>query len=347
VQQKPVTIETSGSFPGSKAPITWKRQIPENSNTTTSSEADVGAIRQIGQRSYKKVTAGDDKVALPVIAFFGTSRAHGAGRNPKPRIGRQIFKEGYQDWYEMKSTTFKYENWLASYDILQRGNKEYPNTKEAFFEAIKKANPYIIEIEAQGGVLWLKVKIDEYTSDMLPISFHSDGIRFFTEMVAEIAFRCITLNGYLNRWSVKESRGIVMIDEIDLHLHPKWQKRVVEDLKNSFPNIQFVVTTHSPFIVQSIKTEELINLDPVIGLDEDPDKYSIEEVSSKEMGVDNVERSETFLQMQREAKAYFDLIKSDAGVDALYAAKIALDELRIKYNTDPAYVAFLESELPK
>jgi len=347
-QQRPVKIEAVGTFPGLKKPISWKRQILENSNTTTSSEAEVGSIRNIGKANYNKISkTGNDRVSLPVIAFFGTSRAHGAGRNIKPRVGREIFKEGYQDWYEMKSTTFKYESWLRSYNVLQKHGKERSHTRDAFVAALKTANPYIVDVETEGESLYLKVNIDGLVSDILPIELHSDGIRFFTEMVAEIAYRCITLNGYLDAEAVLQSKGIVMIDEIDLHLHPNWQKHVVRDLKSAFPNIQFVVTTHSPFIVQSLKTEELINLDPVEGLDEDPDKYSIEEIASQEMGVSHVERSETFIEMQNAAKEYFNLIKAGASDDDINAAKLLLDSLRIKYNNDPAYVALLESEFPQ
>lgn len=348
IPKKPVKVEASGRFPGNSNSLVWRRQILENSNTTTSSEKEIGAIRRIGKENYEKVNSGNEKVELPVIAFFGTSRAHGAGRNrQQQRIGRQIFKEGYQDWFEMKSTTFKYENWLESYDVLQKSNKEYPNTKEAFFEAIKKANRYISEIENVSGKLWIKIGGDKFASDLLPIDIHSDGIRFYTEMVAELAYRCVVLNGHLDKMAVKRSVGIVMIDEIDLHLHPNWQKHVIEDLKNAFPSIQFIATTHSPFIVQSLKTPELINLDNVDGLDEDPYKYSIEEVSSKEMGVDHIERSGMFLEMQSKAKEYFDLIKSHSDKQSIAKAKEKLDVLRIKYSNDPAYVAFLESEFPK
>lgn len=43
-----------------------------------------------------------------------------------------------------------------------------------------------------------------------------------------------------------------MIDEIDLHLHPRWQARILEDLVRIFPNVQFIVTTHSPVVVASV-----------------------------------------------------------------------------------------------
>jgi predicted ATP-binding protein involved in virulence len=130
-------------------------------------------------------------------------------------------------------------------------------------------------------------------------------------------------------------------------LHPNWQKRIVSDLKNVFENVQFVATTHSPFIVQSLTANELINLDDVKGLDNDPNKYSVEEISENEMGVRNVKRSNEFSEMQKKAKLYFELIKSNASKSDIENAKKLLDEIRINYSNDPAYVALLESEFPK
>ena len=138
-----------------------------------------------------------------------------------------------------------------------------------------------------------------------------------------------------------------MIDELDLHIHPEWQRHLVGDLKMAFPGIQFVATTHSPFIVQSLEANELINLDVTDGLDEAPNKYSIEDISEFEMGVKNVERSEKFLEMKRAAAEFFELVKNTADAEAIATAKIKLNELRLRYNNDPAYVALLESELPK
>jgi predicted ATP-binding protein involved in virulence len=114
-----------------------------------------------------------------------------------------------------------------------------------------------------------------------------------------------------------------------------------------FKQIQFVATTHSPFIVQSLKAEELINLDSVKGLDTDPNKYSVEEISENEMGVKNVKRSNSFSEMQEKAKDYFQLIKTNADKDDIAKAKKLLDKIRVNFSQDPAYVALLEAELPK
>ncbi len=329
---KPVKIEAEGIFSDSKDPVIWRRQILEHSNVTTSNEQDVGAIRNIGKRKYELITKeANDKINLPVIAFFSTSRAYGAGKTKTSRIGRQIFKEGYQDWSEMKLTSFKYESWLASYEVLKKGGKEYGQTKKAFLAALKKANRFIKEIEVINGKLWFKVEIEGTVSDMLPIELHSDGIRFFTEMVAELSYRCIVLNGYLDAKAIEQSRGVVMIDELDLHLHPNWQRHVVSDLKDAFPNIQFVVTSHSPFIVQSLESDEIWNLDK--SMDISPKDLKIDTIATKVMGVPSpysADNEEEYLK----SKNFLTKLEQDSSKEEL---EKDLDEI-----SDPGVRAFLE-----
>ncbi len=57
-----------------------------------------------------------------------------------------------------------------------------------------------------------------------------------------------------------ETPGLVMIDEIDLHLHPTWQERILGDLMAIFPCVQFIVTTHAPIVINSIRSDNLILL---------------------------------------------------------------------------------------
>ena len=66
---------------------------------------------------------------------------------------------------------------------------------------------------------------------------------------------------YLKGEALKKTSGIVLIDEVDLSLHPTWQKRIMGILKEQFPRIQFICATHSPFIIQSLEEGELITLD--------------------------------------------------------------------------------------
>lgn len=342
LQQFPVKIEAKGSFLENSKPITWRRQWIEGTNSTTSRSADIGDIRQIAFEKHSQlVKEKNDNVDLPIIAFFGISRAVGAGRITKKsriqRLGRQIFKEGYQDWEEMKAVKFHYEEWLGTYDTLVKHEKEYSGTKEAFFEAIKTANPFINEIDFINGELWIKIKIEEQETGLLPLSFHSDGIHYFTAMIAEIAYRCVVLNGYKRENAIKETNGIIMIDEIDLHLHPKWQRHVVNDLKKAFPKIQFVVTTHSPFIVQSLESNELYNLDKEYS-DVNPKDLTLGEVAEEVMGTDSVMSEENSNDENLSTK-YFELLSDNKKAKENIESELNKIEIKI---SDPGVRALLK-----
>lgn len=78
----------------------------------------------------------------------------------------------------------------------------------------------------------------------------SDGERVFIGLLMDIAYRLILLNS--NRKNPFEGMGIVIIDEIELHLHPKWQQNAILILQKSFPNLQFIISTHSPHILSTV-----------------------------------------------------------------------------------------------
>jgi predicted ATP-binding protein involved in virulence len=346
----PVIVEARGILNSQSEAITWRRKIPENKNYTTSTIEDVGLIRNIGKEKYDKMMSGSDDLDLPVIAFFGTSRVHGTGRNRETRIARQIFKEGYHSWFEMRSSVYRYDAWLKTYDVLAEEGKEYPLSKKVFFETLQAANPYLKKVAFVGTELWLKVEMDDYSSDYLPINLHSDGIISFTEMVAELAYRCIVLNGSKQEKAILETNGLVLIDELDLHLHPNWQRHVVADLKKAFPNIQFVATTHSPFIVQSLLKDEVINLDlneENTGLESHPLNYGIEDVSESEMGVKDVARSLVFREKIRIASRYYELIrngKNSKNDQETADLRQKLNDLEDRFSDDAVFVATLKLE---
>lgn len=86
----------------------------------------------------------------------------------------------------------------------------------------------------------------------LPFSYWSDGVRNLILMIADISLRCAILNPDMGI-RANESPGIVLIDEVDLHLHPQWQRRVLPGLVAAFPNMQFIVTTHAPMTLASVE----------------------------------------------------------------------------------------------
>ena len=74
-------------------------------------------------------------------------------------------------------------------------------------------------------------------------------------MVADLAYRCVKLNPHLGAEATIKTHGIVMIDEVDMFLHPSWQQSVLGSLQEAFPKIQFIVTTHSPQVLSTVPKE--------------------------------------------------------------------------------------------
>ena len=96
---------------------------------------------------------------------------------------------------------------------------------------------------------------------VVPFTSLSDGYRNVIKIILDIATRMCILNPYQKGNALKNTPGIVVIDEIDLSLHPTWQRKIIGILKELFPRIQFICATHSPFIIQSLEEGELIEMD--------------------------------------------------------------------------------------
>ena len=123
--------------------------------------------------------------------------------------------------------------------------------------------------------------------EKLPVRMLSDGVKGIISLVSDIAYRMALLNPNLLD-DVLMTPGVVLIDEIDMHLHPMWQKKIMSDLARIFPNIQFVVTTHSPNVLTNIKKEHIRILDHYCLYEPQNATYgrSVEDILLEVMGVD-------------------------------------------------------------
>jgi len=93
----------------------------------------------------------------------------------------------------------------------------------------------------------------------LAINWLSDGEKCLLALVGDLARRLAIANP--NAKNPLDGRGIVLIDEIELHLHPEWQREVIPSLVKTFPNCQFIITTHSPQVISEILPEDVYMLD--------------------------------------------------------------------------------------
>lgn len=106
----------------------------------------------------------------------------------------------------------------------------------------------------QGGMIFKTKNFSQ------PIINLSTGYRAVLSMIMELAYRTVVLNPTIDSELCK-LEGIVMIDEIDAHLHPIWQWRIIDALRNTFPAVQFIIATHSPIILASVKEANIIKME--------------------------------------------------------------------------------------
>lgn len=116
------------------------------------------------------------------------------------------------------------------------------------FEKLLEGN---VRIHVDVDRVRFKEKGYDLTFDQL-----SEGYRNLMIWVSDLLFRL--LENQPRATALNELHGVVMVDEIELHLHPKWQRTLVPKLRKIFPNIQFVFTTHSPTIIQAAADEAII-----------------------------------------------------------------------------------------
>jgi predicted ATP-binding protein involved in virulence len=224
-------------------------------------------------RIFDGATAGhQDPFDLPVLAYYGTGRlwsqkkltaAHEKAENAE--FSRTY---AYRDCLDPASSYKHFAKWYTrifrSYREEQIRNIERGklsvDVKDEF------AHPVLAVQNAVNAVLatrtgWRDLAYSSEFSDLvlehpfhgvLKVSQLSDGIRNIVALAADIAYRCVKLNPHLGIMAPSRSTGVVLIDEVDMHLHPAWQQTVVPDLLDAFPHIQFIVTTHSPQVITSV-----------------------------------------------------------------------------------------------
>lgn len=268
----PVAVHASG-FVESKE-CEWLRSLESEKGRTTSKEAK--AITDFGMSLRDAVASERDNPELPIVAYYGTGRLWKAmeipeGKMPVQRdFARESVLSGYEDALTANSSYAQVKDWM-SYASLVRANPVECDTSAgqaiaAQYSAIEKAVDELLKGTgfrtphyniSIGDVALIEDRGGNDEAIVVPVSLTSDGIKAAFSLVADIAYRCVRLNPLYGVDACKLTQGIVMIDEVDLFLHPAWQQRILPDLRRIFPKIQFVVTTHSPQVISSVPPESI------------------------------------------------------------------------------------------
>lgn len=212
-------------------------------------------------------------------------------------------------------------------------------------ESIRKAAQCALEncTSIRFDIEQSRILVDFDNKPSIPFEHLSDGQRTLLSLFCDLARRAEILNPHLAGNASAKTEGVVLIDELDLHLHPQWQRNIIENLRKAFPNIQFICTTHSPFLIQSLRCgEELIMLEgqPTAQLD----NKSLEDIARGIMGVSNPQVAERYNEMKNVAKHYLETLEEAAisPEEKLELFKQRLAESIAPYADNPAFQAILE-----
>ena len=279
--QLPSQIAVKGCWAPDMAGVAWT-QTRERMKASTPTLRDTGAkkLTTYADQLQQQVRTGQTQVTLPLISYLGTSRLWFEGRFTSHAedtvLDRNEYSRtsGYLNCLSYSSSFKAFTAWYgwvyrayleSQIDALQR-NAPLDETGQRFaqtVEVIKTAVDALVK-DATG---WHSLEYSHRHKQQLvmhhaqhgimPVDMLSDGLRNTIAMVADLAFRANKLNPHLGVRAALDTHGVVLIDEVDMFLHPSWQQTILKSLRTAFPKVQFIVSTHSPQVLTTVASESV------------------------------------------------------------------------------------------
>jgi predicted ATP-binding protein involved in virulence len=258
-QHFPVVLSALASEPD----IQWQRALQSAKGRTTTKES--APLARWGQSLQAKLRQ-DARTSLPVIRYYSSKRLWVSHKNTATRaILTESRTAGYRDCLSSLSSFVQLQEWMkkATQAVVQQ-QVQHGYAKSDLgprLQGIASAVDAVMGGEGWSGfhysLIFDELAMAHPDHGALPISLLSDGVRAMISLTADLALRCVRLNGYLGEHAPTESSGIVLIDEVDLHLHPAWQQKVVQNLRMAFPKLQFIISSHSPQVISTVSRNNI------------------------------------------------------------------------------------------
>ncbi len=269
-ERLPVLVEANGRI-GDQQNVTWVRQIKQRGGKT--SNEGVKAALEIIRDIYKRDQSGE-QIICPVLAYYGAGRAWLPSNQLKKGKATKGSARRWAAFYDCFKERIRFDElrkWFHR-ETTAAGNRR--GRMRPGFEVVRRA---VRDCVPEADDLWFDPDREEIILSIAgraqPFDNLSAGQRMMLALVADIAIKAVTQNAFLlppdelgpedepiSRL-LQQTPGVVLIDELDVHLHPSWQRRVAADLKRTFPAIQFIATSHSPQIIGEFPKEQILIFD--------------------------------------------------------------------------------------
>lgn len=274
----PTSITATGNY--GTGISKWQRfRDSEVTKSQTKDDKHCRLLKLYARELQKKVReVNEEPITLPIFGYYGTGRLWKEKRLTESKRGHNMNDENIRtfalrDSLDPASSYRQFEEWFTNaYKKVLEHQIAQLQEGATFIDVDPKLKiPVKVVQEAVNEVLkpvgWKNLQFSQRDDESLVLRHDeygvmkadklSDGIKNILAMIADIAYRAVLLNSHLGEMAAKQSPGVVMIDEVDMHLHPQWQQTVIDSLCEAFPNIQFIVTTHSPQVLSTVSSESI------------------------------------------------------------------------------------------
>lgn len=318
-------------------PINWKLSKTRQGHLATEdNKNNVSDLTNYATSLQGEITQSNEQTNIPLFVYYPVNRA-------VLDIPLRITKKhnfslltAYRNALKSGADFRAFFEWFREREDLENENRKYQNELfpdkqlNTVREALSKFLPDFSDLAVRRNPLRMEVI---KTGQRLLVNQLSDGEKCMIALIGDLARRLAIANPILD--NPLYGNSVVLIDEIDLHLHPKWQKMIVPNLLQVFPHCQFIISTHSPHVITHVQPECLFLLkqNPEGITAEKPNESygkNVDRILEDLMGLDTTRPDS----IAAELRSVFKLISTGD----INTAKNQIETLQEKIGHDPELV---------
>jgi predicted ATP-binding protein involved in virulence len=217
-------------------------------------------LQQINQElyEYSLMLKGDkhfDTLGFAVFAYSGQRKLSSSNLEGIKELTSNPLEHSLD--FMDSTNPLHFSQWIANKRVQAKfadgeGGEEYTLAIQRIEKAIEKIIDYPVEFYFDPKSLSVKFKSKRKNENVIEFDVLPDGLKSIVSWIGDLLMRMDRLK-WLNDTPVLERNFILLLDEIEIHLHPAWQRRILPVVQELFPNAQIFIATHSPFVVASVE----------------------------------------------------------------------------------------------
>ena len=203
-----------------------------------------------------QVATGREPEGRPLTVMYSTNRAVPSERAPGRNVAGGGTAAAFADAFANRELRLgEFAHWMRAQEVLRLQHLSAAKALTAFEDAASRFLPEYRNLRVDDSGKRLQLLIDR-GGITVAVKQMSDGERGTLALVLDLARRLVQANPEMSD-PVAQAEAVVLIDEIELHLHPMWQRQIIGKLVNTFPSCQFIATTHSPQVIGEVRHDRI------------------------------------------------------------------------------------------